>query len=173
MNTTHHPNGSVASIVYKQYGRSAYHRIDGPAIRKWNVNGVLIKESWYQNGHRHRDNGPAYRNWNNDGALTEEGWWQNGFLHRDNAPAYQQWNDAGRLIEEEWWQNSRVHRDNGPAYQKWNDIGVLVKEGWWRAGYYITPQEVEKILRPADIMAAIWTLPQPIAEEIAAVYRAV
>jgi antitoxin component YwqK of YwqJK toxin-antitoxin module len=98
----------------------------------------------------------------------------NGRRHRDNGPAYQKWNDAGELIREDWHQNGRLHRDNGPAYQKWNDAGELIVEMWYQNNRKLTPQEIEKILRPENIMAALREgLPQPIFEEIAAIFRVV
>jgi hypothetical protein len=86
--------------------------------------------------------------------------------------AFQRWY-AGVLIEESWRRNGLIHRDNGPAYLKWNNAGVLIAEEWYQNGRKLTAEEVEKISQPADIMAAIWTLPQPIAEEISEVFRAV
>ncbi len=144
METELHPNGRVKSILYKV------------------------------NGRMHRDNGPAYQVWNDAGVLIREKWYQNGRWHRDNGPAYQQWNDAGELIVEEWHQNGRWHRDNGPAYQKWNNAGGLIVEEWYQNDRELTAGEIEKILRPAEIMHALRAgLPQPIFEEIESVFRAV
>ncbi len=144
METTLHPNGRVKLITYKVNGR--IHRDDGPAFQEWNGTGVLNYESWRQNGRLHRDNGPAHRRWNNAGVLIVEIWWKNDRWHRYNGPAYQQWNNAGELIVEEWCQNGRD----------------------------LPPEEIEKILRPDDIMSALREgLPQPIFEEIEGVFRAV
>ncbi len=144
METTLHPNGKVKSITY------------------W------VNDLW------HRDNGPARQWWNDAGTLILEIWCQNGRWHRDGGPARQWWNDAGTLILEIWYQNDRWHRDNGPAYQEWNDAGELIYEGWCQNGRKLTTQEIEKILRPDDIMAALReNLPQPIFEEIEGVFRSV
>ena len=190
METKYHPDGVVKSIAYMVNYR--YHRDDGPAYQEWNDAGVLIAEEWYQNGFPHRNNnpdhsalrngpnhsalrnGPARQEWNNAGQLIREEWWQNGRSHRDNGPAYQWWNDAGELIMESWYQNGRRHRDNGPAIQWWNDTGELIRDAWRQNGRELTPQEIESILRPGDIMAVLCdNLPQPIFEEIADVFRAV
>jgi len=142
--TEYHPNGAVKSIMYL-------------------VNNCL-----------HRDTGPAIQEWNEAGVLTYESWRQNGHLHRDNGPACQECNDAGELIYDAWYQNDRLHRDNGPARQMCNDAGVLIREEWQQNGRELTPQEIEHILQPGDIMAVLReNLPQPIFEEIAGVYRAV
>ncbi len=144
METTLHPNGRVKLITYKV------------------------------NNHWHRDNGPAYQQWNAAGELIKEEWWQNDRRHRDNGPAYQHWNSAGELIVEVWYQNGLWHRDNGPAHRRWNSAGELINEVWWQNDRRLTPQEVEKILRPAEIMCALREgLPQPIFEEIEGVFRAV
>jgi len=119
-------------------------------------------------------NGPARQEWNNAGQLIMEEWWQNGRLHRDNGPAHQWWNNTGVLTYESWYQNGRRHRDDGPAIQLWNDAGVLIRDSWWQNGRKLTPQEIERILRPVDIMAVLCdNLPQPIFEEIAGVYRVI
>jgi antitoxin component YwqK of YwqJK toxin-antitoxin module len=134
-------------------------------------NGAVKSITYRQNGLRHRNNEPAFQVWNEAGELIIEEWRQNGFLHRNNGPACQQWT-SGVLIREEWRQNGRWHRDNGPAVRRWNKAGELFLEIWYQNDRALTAEEIEKILRPVDIMAAIWTLPQPIAEEIASVFRA-
>jgi len=74
----------------------------------------------------------------------------------------------------EWWsQNGISNRKDGPARSVWSPDGTIKEEEWWIDGVKLTPPEIERILRPADLMAVIWTLPLPIAEEIAAEYRAV
>jgi len=170
MQTEYHPNGAIKSIVHRQNGRT--HRDDGPAVQRWNDAGMLIVEGWCQNGCYHRNNGPAYQQWNDAGELIDEGWWQNEYPHRNDGPAIQKWNSAGKLIWEKWYQKGNIHRDDGPAYQRWNSAGELIWEDWWQNNRKSTAEEIEKLMRPADIMAAIWTLPQPIAEEIASVFRA-
>lgn len=111
--------------------------------------------------------------YHSNGAIKSIMYRQGNMVHRDNGPAIQAWNNAGALIMEWWCQNGHLHRNNGPAIQKWNSAGILIQEIWGQNGRKLTAAEIEKIMRPADIMAAIWTLPQPIAEEIAAVFRAV
>jgi antitoxin component YwqK of YwqJK toxin-antitoxin module len=172
METELHPNGRVKSIIYRANGY--WHRDNGPSHQEWNDAGALIYESWCQNGCSHRDNGPAYQRWNDAGVLIKEIWCQNGRSHRDNGPAHQEWNDAGELIYESWRQKGLWHRDNGPAHQRWNAAGELIVEEWYQNSREMTLQEIDKILQPVDIMAALReNLPQPIFEEIAGVFRAV
>ncbi len=167
-----HPNGRVKSITYRTNGR--WHRDNGPVYQEWNDAGILIEEEWCQNGHWHRDNGPTYQRWNDAGVLIKERWCQSGLWHRDNGPASQEWNDAGELIKEGWYQNGRWHGTNGPAIQQWNDAGELIWEIWYQNDCKMTPQEIEKILQPAEFMAVLREgLPQPIFEEIKGVFRAV
>jgi hypothetical protein len=109
--------------------------------------------------------------WNDAGILVSEDWWQGGYLHRNDGPTTRHWDAAGRLILEEWRSRGRFHRINGPAFFRvWN--GAIV-ELWYHNGRQLTACEIEKILRPDDIMAALRALPQPIAEEVIAEYRAV
>ena len=159
METVLHPNGAVKSITRKANGRlhgdNGPNSLNCPAYQEWNDARVLIREEWYQHGRMHRDNGPAYRRWNDAGILIREEWYHNGRCHRDNGP------------------NGFAER-NGPAYQEWNNAGELIAEGWWQNDLKLTPQEIEKILRPENIMAALREgLPQPIFEEIESVFRAV
>ncbi len=135
--------------------------------------GAVKSTAWWQDGRLHSDNGPAIQYWNNNGVLIEERWYQRGIVHRDDGPAGIHWDDDGILLYEEWYQRGRRHRVNGPSFRRWDRSGALNMECWFQNDRALTVEEIEKILHPADIMAAIWTLPQPIAEEIAAVYRAV
>jgi len=153
METKYHPNGAIASVKYNVNGR--LHRDNGPAYQRWNNTGVLIQEAWWRYDAYHRDDGPAYQQWNSNGILVWESWYQNGLLHRDNNSNY--------LAEK-----------NGPAYQRWNDAGELIRELWYHHGRKLTLREIEKILRPENIMTTLYeNLPQPIFEEIAGVYRAI
>lgn len=120
---------------------SKLHRIDGPAIREWDLRGKLIREEWYKNGESHRIDGPAIREWGPDGRLAGEYWHQNDKLHcteKDtfgNAiPAYQTWRLDGTLSEQLWYVNGNRHRTDGPARLSWTNAGVQTALDWYCEG---------------------------------------
>jgi hypothetical protein len=168
---TWHPNGMRRAVEYRQRG-GALHREDGPALLRWSDNGVLVDEEWWRNGRLHKIDGPALQKWDAFGQLIREEWYRYGSTHRDGGPAIRKY-IGGRLIGEQWLRDSYWHRDNGPAYLKWDNAGVLIQELWWQEGCVLTDAEIEKIMRPGVFKVAIHTLPQPIAEEIWDVFRAV
>ncbi len=112
--------------------------------------------------------------WNLDGVLTSERWRSNGVQHRVDGPARRTWSDAGAMLSEMWYNHGLLHRPDGPALQQWDIDGRQLRE-WWRLnGHCMAPERIESIQRPENIMAALRDdLPQPILEEVAAVYRAV
>lgn len=142
----YYPNGAIRYIVYRRNDRQ--HRVNGPSLRRWNNTGMLVQEEWRINGRRHRDGGPARQKWR-----------------------------AGVLVRESWWKNGRWHRDDGPAYRQWhappNQPRVLIREEWRQNNRELSQREIELLMRPLSIMTILHDcLPQPIYEELAAVYIA-
>ena len=81
---TYYTNGQVKSEEWRnEAGR--YHRLDGPAFRRWYDNGQLGVEVWYINGVYHRLDGPVYRLWGNNGQLRRELWYINGVEYENEA----------------------------------------------------------------------------------------
>ncbi|WP_062318111.1 hypothetical protein [Demequina maris] len=63
------------------------HRLDGPAIVSFEVDGVLRLE-WYYSGLPHRDGGgPALVEYDHAGIITCEEWWTYGELTARRAAA--------------------------------------------------------------------------------------
>ena len=83
------------------------------------------------------------------------------------------WTDAGNPRAFVWAVTNDMHRVDGPARCRWNDAGELIFEEWRLNGCAMTTEEIEHILQPEAYMAVLRMLPQPIYEEIAAVFRAV
>lgn len=92
-----------------------YHRINGPALQKWNLAGQLVYTEWIIENKMHRTDGPALQSWDDTGQLASAGWYKEGKLHRTDDPAYQEWNDAGQLTGETWYTMGKRHREGGPA----------------------------------------------------------
>lgn len=149
------------------------YRRDGPSWLSWNDEGALIEKGWSNGNGYYREDGPALLTWDANGTLIEEEWLQNDNYHRIGGPARRIWNSDGRLKLEEWAVDDQYHRIDGPAYQEWNEHGD-VTERWYINGDEMTAEEIEKILRPEDIVSVFKAqLPQPIWEAIIAVYRTV
>jgi len=186
---THYENGARRSQQWYTHGCA--HRGDGPAHIVYYRNGGVKSERWYTNGKAHRDDGPAlieyyesgkvsleqwitYDRTHRDGAPAiiiysngqygAEMWFSHGLSHRDGAPAIIEYL-RGQLTSERWYQRNKLHREDGPAY--WTPTG----EYWYLRGLALDNDKIDNLLRPRKFIAAINTLPQPIAEEILAEYR--
>lgn len=129
----------------------------------------MIKTTFDQDGATYE----ITRIWNLDGILTSERWRFGRTPHRVNGPAHRTWSNTGSPLSEMWYRHGTLHRPDGPALQTWDIDGQQLRE-WWRLfGNEMAPEQVESILRPENIMVVLRALPQPIYEEIAAVFRAV
>jgi len=135
------------------YLNGILHRIDGPALREWQVvdgygheDVVLIYEEWYLNGQRHRIDGPAFRQWKVvDGhvVLTREVWGLNGQLHRTDGPAWRQWQvgDGNSVLTlEDWYlKGTSIH----PRILR---QPVRTIERWWLFQHSRRKQAIESLL---------------------------
>ena len=66
-------------------------------------------EEWRNNdGHLHREDGPATIRYNQDGNIKYEAYWQNGLCHRDGAPAEISYNPDGTTRHQEYWQGGKL-----------------------------------------------------------------
>jgi hypothetical protein len=129
---------------------------------------------WYVDDKYHREDGPAYQKWR-DGVSVGETWYLHGKQHRIGAPAHTSWYGLGhQLYLQAWIQYSEMHRDDGPALQEWSPNGELIEETWYFHGKKTTPEEIAALLQPKIFYAAIIALlPQPIAEAVLEVFRAI
>lgn len=98
----------------------------------------ILSEDWFLFGMLHNENGPAIRQWNSDGLLIVESWLQEGVYTRKDGPAFMAWNDAGKLIYEEWFLNGILHREDndGPTYTICDADGMKITEGWLKNGFF-------------------------------------
>lgn len=55
--------------------KSRYHRLDGPAIIRYYLDGQIRVEIWAQNNMRHRLEDPAIIHYTNQGAIEERQFW--------------------------------------------------------------------------------------------------
>jgi len=119
--------------------KNVIHRVNGPAVSKWNDEKLVLEEKWYKNGYYHRDDGPAIYKCGDDLECTSEYWYKDGKLHREDAPAKSGFNY--KYLYEKWYKNGVLHRENGPAYCKWkvvdDDLYELTK--WYYNGEEYEP----------------------------------
>jgi hypothetical protein len=94
-----------------------HHRLGGPASIQRDPSGMVVHETWFQNGELHRDGAPAFIDRDPvTGTVFWESWYQNGLPHRDGAPAKIRRNSVtGIVIREKWCLHGRLHRIDGPA----------------------------------------------------------
>ena len=70
-------------------------------------NGRLSERLYIKNGKRHRDEhkGPAYYRFNKNGWVETEVYWQNGICNRTNGPACIWYNADGSVFHEGYYKN--------------------------------------------------------------------
>ncbi len=116
-------------LTYEGYycdGR--YHRDDGPAFIKYDLEGNITYQSWYFYGHLHREDGPALI------TPTKTKYYKMDKLHRIDGPA-KVIVTTGLLgtRREEWFLHGKLHSLTAPARHQ-NNI----------PGYYIFGDRVRK-----------------------------
>lgn len=74
------------------------HRLDGPALRRFDEKGVFA-ESYYVCGHMHRVDGPASINYNDNDNVDREMWVYCGKRHRTIEPALIDYDDQGNVTD--------------------------------------------------------------------------
>lgn len=129
--------------LYYLYGQ--LHRLDGPAIHKYNLNGLNAMELYYINGKKHRVNGPAEIIYHSNGNKEYIEYRNNGLLHRLDGPAYIGYYSNGHIDYESYYKNGRLHRLNGPA-----GIGYD-KNGQSRYEVYYVNGDLHRLNGPAII----------------------
>jgi hypothetical protein len=81
-----------------------------------NINDLIHRESWYQNGELHRINGPAvtyYYDRKNNSNLKFQGWFYRNKLHRnveDNLPAEINFHENGKKKSLKWYNNGVLYK---------------------------------------------------------------
>lgn len=111
------------------YLNNVLHSFDGkPAVIKYDNNGLVIQEEWYNHGVQHRDNEPAFIQYVKDKIVCKK-YFKNGLLHNDNEPAeinYKVHYRGGayiiKLYSESWYKNGKLHRDgDNPAFKRYSN----------------------------------------------------
>lgn len=113
-------------------GEDNRHRDDGPAVVRYNEDGSISTEEYYQNNEYHRDGGPAITYYFPSGKPSSEAWYQSGELHREGGPAQIGYNENGTSFSEKWFLNGKLHRLDGPAdYIYEEDRSYMVGQERW------------------------------------------
>ena len=100
-----HPDGVVEEMWYLD---SLLHRMDGPAVIRYNPDGKIVSNTWYVRGELHRDDGPAYL------SSTVEEWYQHNKRHRTHGPARIDKQYGGKVVSRTWFTDGRMMaRENG------------------------------------------------------------
>tara|TARA_R110002033_G_scaffold167447_1_gene206589 strand:+ start:3867 stop:4724 length:858 start_codon:yes stop_codon:yes gene_type:complete len=123
------PN-TVMSKEY--YWHGIHHREEKPAIKRWNINGVLFEAMWRKYGQPTAK--PYICNWHSNGVKSFVNW----RINRHGKPTMKQYDEQGDIIEMRWethdeegrWHPSYYHRVGKPAHLKWEN-GKLCEEGWY------------------------------------------
>lgn len=118
----YHYNIKFPSIE-KWFVDDVLHRVNGPAIIKYDSDGVIIYKSYYLNGIRHRTGGPAIINYNNFSKIIQSlQWFSNGNRHRTDGPAVINYilgiessETNITLSHEKYYIDGVLHREDGPA----------------------------------------------------------
>lgn len=126
----HNDEVKSSEVWYKD---AVFHRINGPAVIEWNVNGTLKCEKWFQFDSLHNVNGPAIKLYE-DGTCTEEYWYYENRKHRLDGPAYTKYLNG--ISYSSWWVNDKcVDTDVNeliayfvlpPKYENWNREQILL-----------------------------------------------
>lgn len=121
---THKDHRAVISVALmrRMPGGDGKHSTDAPAYRKWNRNGGLVCEEWYQRGILHRGRDLPARTHYFHGKKYEY-WYRRGVLHRDGGPAFVCWR-GDKIIGEEWFCDG-VKTDSRYQY---SDVGEDMRE---------------------------------------------
>lgn len=95
--------------------------------------------------HRPEGDGPALQKYNRDGQLTKEAYYQDGICNRDYrlGPATILWSETGHLLSKSFITNDLLHRprSEGPAYECFLD-GT---KDYYENGVRIPEEEIQSI----------------------------
>lgn len=110
------------------------HREDGPAYIEYYNDGIIAKESYFQNGKCFREEDlPCYIKYDVDGNVLEESYYKNGLIHRDNdLPARIVRDENGKILTVSWFLYGKVDRKNGPA--EINRCGKKIRFCYYSSG---------------------------------------
>jgi antitoxin component YwqK of YwqJK toxin-antitoxin module len=137
--TVHRVNGpaeiKAGGLSHHWLQRGQKHNDSGPALQRWDENGTLLEEKYYNLNATHREGAPAWRKWHPDGRLAEERWLVQGKPHRDgDEPAFQSWHNNGQPHVTIHQKDGKHHRVGAPALVTYNKAGQKIQEEYWERG---------------------------------------
>jgi len=91
------------------------HRLDGPAIIRYDCDGCIDYEAYYVNNQLHRVDGPA-RIWYNKNKIIEVIYYQNHECHMLDGPANIKYDENGNIRYETYYINNTYYLED--AYYK-------------------------------------------------------
>lgn len=74
----YHSNGEVKAIIISNEERTFTHNPNGPAVKTYTTDAVLIREEYYINGALHREDGPSIILYNKRGHIRKADWYYKG-----------------------------------------------------------------------------------------------
>ena len=120
------------------------HRIDGPALVRYNKHGNVKFEEYYVNG-EYREDGPAVIGFYLSGEIRFEEYYSKDI--DNDEPTRIEYSRKGSIIVKEWEVNGKYHRKDGPAVIRYySSHGVLKILG----EYYFIDGKSHREDGPAD-----------------------
>jgi hypothetical protein len=116
-------------------------------IAYYDNNGNTIEgEMWGNELPKHRDHDmPALIKYDINGNIILEQWYQNGLLHRVGQPASIKYNRHGNVVMEIWALNDFIHNTEGPAIIYYNNHGGITRLKWFINGLEMTEEDFNKL----------------------------
>lgn len=129
-------DGVLTESIWYQNGQIHRTLADGPAMIKFNSNGVPISFKYYLNGELHNETNPAIIELFQDGTrLKKERWFNHGVETReDDHPCLIEYDMQGNIIKRIWRENGLIHRDKGPSYQHFDSSELTLTLSWHKVG---------------------------------------
>lgn len=135
---------AIKKEIYVNEDKVLHRDNDLPAYTKYNKDGIIIEQKWYQNGQLHRDyDQPAHITYK-DAIISK--WYQNGKLHRFDNPAIISLKN-GKIFFEEWHQFGLINRNNDEPAFIWYDSDCNLENQTW----YINDIKYRKDGKPCYI----------------------
>ncbi len=123
-------NDNDNKIRYIEYYKhlNLHREDDKPSTIYYDLNGNIIKESYYYNGKLHRKNNPAIIEYDLNGNIIKERYYYNDKLHRENDPAIIEYNSDKNIISEMYYYNGEIYRKNDPVIIEYDSNKNIIKE---------------------------------------------
>ncbi|MFC0581573.1 hypothetical protein [Micrococcoides hystricis] len=127
------PDGSVAHILWTD-DQGQKHRADAPAMQRFNVDGFVLEEEWWQHDQLHRLDGPAVTTRTDSGEVTSRWFYRNHTLHNELGPAHESFFPGGAPEQRVYYTEGLEDRNEGPYFEGFHVDGSLAEHRWAKEG---------------------------------------